>query len=461
MSSRHWRRMWIVMMVLAALSQRGAGAQTFRQSPPPDPYLSRQHAEEVVNALAEVMTANYVDSLRGAEVGAKLRTALKRGDYRKFDHARPLVARLAQDVQSIIHDGHFNFLYFPPEAEGFNWVNQGAGKVDSVAMLNEDRARLRRLNFGVARAEVLEGNIGWLTISRFDAPPALFREPLAAAFRLLQDTDALIIDLRRNPGGLDQSVQLAFSYLTAEPPFLATTKVYRGGKPREESWTVEDPGGPRYLGRPVYVLTSGATASGAEMFSYQVKHRQKGTLVGARTVGGAHSFDTFQIGPVPAGRFMVLLPNALTVDALTGGDWEGVGVTPDVEVPPAEAPAAAIRLALEALAAKALTEEARAEYTNLRDKLVYTETHGAPDPREMEKYVGRYGIRRVYVEAGQLKYQRDSGPAVEMEPVADDTFELGIATSPRPRVRFEVEAGSVRAMVLSQFGGEERIEKER
>lgn len=177
-------------------------------------------------------------------------------------------------------------------------------------------------------------------------------------------------------------------------------------------------------------------------------------------MGGAHSFDTFQIGPVEAGRFMVLLPNARTVDALTGGDWEGEGVSPDVETTEAAAPDVAIRLALEALEARAKTAEARAEYGALLEKQAYRVTHGPQDPEEWQKYVGRYGIRRVFVEEGRLKIQRDSGPVVDMEPVAEDTFELAIASSPRPRVRFEVAAGRARAMVISQFGGEERVDRQ-
>jgi hypothetical protein len=158
---------------------------------------------------------------------------------------------------------------------------------------------------------------------------------------------------------------------------------------------------------------------------------------------------------------MVLVPNGRTIDALTQGDWEKTGVAPDVEAPADRAPDVAMRLAFEALMAKATTEEARGTYRELLDKRAFLAEHGVPDERQLRAYTGQYGIRRVFLESGRLKIQRQSGPPVDLEPVAEHTFELNIAMTPKPRVRFEVEDGVAAAIVLRQFGGEERVEKDR
>jgi hypothetical protein len=455
-------RAGLVLLALFALAAPAVHAQTFQAAAAPDPKLSRRDVTEIVDQLATLLARDYVDSLRGIEAQRKLKAGLKAGDYRKFDQPRPLVAKLMADVQSVISDGHFNILYFPPAASGFQWTNAGeGGPPDEKKQIEEARGRLRSTNFGVAKAEVLEGNIGWLTITKFDAPLDLLREPLAAAFSLLRNTDALVIDLRKNPGGNIECVQLAFSYFLDEPARLASTEYWRSRNERKEFHTYADPGGPKYLGRPVYVLTSESTGSGAEMFSYQMKNYRKGALVGGVTSGAAHSFETYKIGPEHAGNVMVLLPNGRTIDALTQGDWENVGVQPDVEARADEAPTVAMKLALEALLAKAESEEAKAAYRHQLDKLAYRARHGEPDVRAFEKYVGRYGIRRVFVEDDRLKFQRDNGPLVELEPVDEDTFELNVAMTPKPRVRFEVEGGVAKAMVLRQMGGEERVEKEK
>lgn len=452
-------RAWIALAGLLALAAGPVAAQTFGRAETADPRLSRRDVTSIVEQLAGLMATGYVDSARGLEVERKLLAANRSGQYRGFDRPRPLIARLVADVQAVIADAHFNILYVPPDAAGFSWTNSGDGPRDEARELEETRGRLRGGNFGVVKAEVLEGNIGWLTISRFDAPLPLFREPLTSAFDLLQHTDALIIDLRRNPGGNPECVQLAFSHFLEGPPFLATTRYTRSRNQREEYRTFPDPGGPRYLGRPVYVLTGPATASGAEMFSYQMKHYRKATIVGGRTTGGAHSFDTYKIGPPHVGNVMVLLPDARMIDALTNSDWEKTGVVPDVEATADEAPGTAIRLALDSLAASATTEEARARYRDQLEKMAFLASHGAPEASVLEKYVGRYGIRRVFLQDGRLRMQRESGPLVDLEAVAEDTFEVNIAMSPKPRVRFEIEGGRANAMVLRQPGGEERVER--
>ena len=44
----------------------------------------------------------------------------------------------------------------------------------------------------------------------------------------------------------------------------------------------------RYLDKPVYVLTSKRTFSGAEEFTYNLKNLKRATIVGETTGGGAN-----------------------------------------------------------------------------------------------------------------------------------------------------------------------------
>jgi hypothetical protein len=46
-------------------------------------------------------------------------------------------------------------------------------------------------------------------------------------------------------------------------------------------------------------------------------------------------------------------------------------------------------------------------------------------PAELAQYVGRYGPRRIYLEDGQLFYQRDERPPYRLEPMGDDLFRVG------------------------------------
>ena len=132
-----------------------------------------------------------------------------------------------------------------------------------------------------------------------------------------------------------------------------------------QSWTLPYVPGSWYGPRPVYVLTGRQTFSGAEAVAYCLQNRKRAIVIGERTGGGAHLSAGI---PLPGG-FGLSLPTGRAVDPLTGTNWEGTGVAPDVEVPEAEAlvvaQAAALRHMLETFGDtgsrpdRALLEEAR------------------------------------------------------------------------------------------------------
>lgn len=112
-----------------------------------------------------------------------------------------------------------------------------------------------------------------------------------------------------------------------------------------QSWTLPYVPGTRFGGKPVYVLTSNTTISGAEEFAYTLKHAGPGIVVGAVTAGAAHPGSKYQL----TRHFEVIVPTGHGISPYTGTDWEGVGVIPDVAVPPEEALEVAYTLALNAV----------------------------------------------------------------------------------------------------------------
>ncbi len=80
-------------------------------------------------------------------------------------------------------------------------------------------------------------------------------------------------------------------------------------------------------------------------------------MVGETTSGGAHPGSPFRLHP----HFEMFVPMGMAINPVTGGNWEGVGVMPDVEVPAGEALDMAHKLALEGVIASLEGAEARAE----------------------------------------------------------------------------------------------------
>jgi C-terminal processing protease CtpA/Prc len=194
--------------------------------------------------------------------------------------------------------------------------------------------RMGRLdNFGIRRVERLAGNVGYLDVRRVPVP-ANAGPAIAAAMELVAGTHALIIDLRRNGGGSPEGVVFWCSYLVDEQPPTHLNDIFRAdtGETRQ-FWALPYVPGPRYLDRPVYVLTSGRTFSGGEDFAYTLQALGRAQVIGETTGGGAHPTRPFGI----SAAVHIAIPFARSVNPATGTNWQGTGVVPDVAVPEGQA----------------------------------------------------------------------------------------------------------------------------
>jgi C-terminal processing protease CtpA/Prc len=202
------------------------------------------------------------------------------------------------------------------------------------------------VNYGLERAERLAGNVGYLEIRSFNFDAEMVDSALAAAMNFLGNTQALIIDVRRNRGGDPRMVAAVCSYLM-KPNTLVNQFYWRPLNRWDEFRTGAVTG--RYHGttKPVYVLTSDETFSGAEEFAYDIQTQKRGEVVGDTTGGGAHPGGMRRV----TDKFGVWVPSGRAVNPVTGTNWEGVGVRPDVAVTAKDALRTAHLRALERLVA--------------------------------------------------------------------------------------------------------------
>jgi C-terminal processing protease CtpA/Prc len=243
---------------------------------------------------------------------------------------------------------------------------------------NEDWLAQQRIeaeldNHGFRRVERLPGNVGSLEISHL--PRAAWgRDTAIAAMDSLAGTSALIIDLRGCTGGYPDMVVLLLSYLFDEEPVHLNSIYWRDEDITQEYWTQPEVPGERFGDKPVYVLVGPETFSGGEELAYDLQARQRATLVGERTGGGAHPGASFRLHP----HFEVFIPVGRAINPVTGGNWERTGVIPDITVPAEQAFNTAYRLALKGVieniskppsgALEALLQEALAALEDLEDR---------------------------------------------------------------------------------------------
>jgi len=182
-------------------------------------------------------------------------------------------------------------------------------------------------NFGIRRVERLDGNVGYLDLRRMPVP-ANAGPAIAAAMELVAGTYALIIDMRRNGGGAPEGVVFWCSYLLEERPTHLNDIYHADTGETRQFWALPYVPGTRYTDRPVYVLTSHRTFSGGEDLCYTLQALGRAQVIGETTGGGAHPTRGFPISAAVS----IGIPFARSVNPVTGTNWQGTGVVPDVTV---------------------------------------------------------------------------------------------------------------------------------
>ena len=220
---------------------------------------------ETVAQVADTIEQDYFDPQRAAAIAAALRADAAGGRYDRYANPQDLATALTTRLKA--EDRHFNVRWSDaPPAQ-----RPGPGPGPDPA----------RTNFGIRRAEVLPGNVGYLDLRYFadidfDDPRDPARQAIDAALQVLGHADALVIDLRDNGGGSPAMVGYLASAFVAPGADIYNTFHSRRGTLSEAPPTAHP--APRTT-LPLYVLTSGRTGSAAEAFAYTLKNARRATVV--------------------------------------------------------------------------------------------------------------------------------------------------------------------------------------
>jgi hypothetical protein len=192
----------------------------------------------------------------------------------------------------------------------------------------EDPGAIRRRAGGVPEVRRIDERTSLLRLDSLESLPVA--QPfLEAAIALSAGARRIVLDLRANGGGDPATVAFVASWVLGggEATHLSTV-VGRTG--RRQWWTQPRPdGGGVPAAVPVAVLTSAATFSSGEALAYHLQARGRVRVIGESTRGGGDHVTPVRLAPTVLG----LLPEAYVVDSVTGGNWEGSGVVPDVRCP--------------------------------------------------------------------------------------------------------------------------------
>jgi hypothetical protein len=280
--------------------------------------LDAEFVRNTIATLAGMVEKDYFDPTIGAKVASTLREGLAKGRYANTPDLESLANQLTSDMYAVAKDRHLAL-----------FVTKGLPSTPSHAptvVLESRKERGQHENYGLQKAEVLPGNVGYLRLTGFYQPQEA-REAIAASMAFLSHADALIVDLRDHGGGSSQTVALFTSYLL-DSPAMPLFKIARRSQAAPDLFLTESGALPHRNGtRPIFLLTSPRTSSGGEAVAFLLQERHRAEVIGEGTWGGAN-----QVPPPRAvtQSFEALIPNGHTTSALTGKNWEGVGVVPDI-----------------------------------------------------------------------------------------------------------------------------------
>lgn len=282
--------------------------------------IDRTTRTEIIENLIEKLKAYYVFPNFAEEICTRLQKHLDAGDYNEIGDGELLADILTQHIQAVNQDKHLIVRWYPdplPDQEGPIHQNQG--------WLDEWHQIAKFDNFGLYKVERLPGNVGLLDIREFYFA-SWGGDTAVAAMNFLANTDILIVDLRKCRGGDPDMVAFISSYLFGEERVHLNSLYWRAEDTTDQYWTQPHVPGKRFGDKPVYVLTGKDTFSGGEEFAYNLQTQQRATLVGERTKGGAHPGSPYRLHS----HFEVFIPNGQAINPVTGSNWEGIGVTPDI-----------------------------------------------------------------------------------------------------------------------------------
>jgi C-terminal processing protease CtpA/Prc len=280
--------------------------------------LKEEMQEKVLKKIGQLLRDNYVLEDVGQACAEFLEEQIEDENYADITHPREFARKITSDLREIHNDQHIRIQTIPPEDKRIE-------KNVKLDFFLQTRGIIKA-NMGFKEVTIMDGNVGYINLHSFE-PYELAWDKALIALHFVENSDAIIIDLRSNVGGNPTMVQFMCSYFFDQPVHLNNI-YWRRGDYTEEFWSMDSIGINKRPDVPVFILTSSKTFSAGEEFANDLKTTKRATLIGEKTAGGANPGYTFSINK----SFNIFIPTGRYINPVTKTNWEGTGVEPDIKV---------------------------------------------------------------------------------------------------------------------------------
>ena len=277
----------------------------------------------MIDSIAKLVEQKYIHADMGQKTGDYVKTRFEEGTYDGLS-LDSLGRALRTDFLTVSEDVHMNAFYLLQE----NTPQESmlSSKLDEYGESS---------NYGYVETRISKDNIGYLKIAHFTKWKFFEQAKQAAtnAVKMIQHTDALIIDVRGNPGGFEDIVAHMIAHFFEGEPILLQEYYCRyldsrnsvGINPAGQSISLPE--------IPIYILVDYDTGSAGESFAYMMKHLGRAKIIGDTTVGAGNGATYFRVSE----EFVVQIATWETINAITKTSWEKVGVIPNIQTSSAAA----------------------------------------------------------------------------------------------------------------------------
>lgn len=287
--------------------------------------LSPAERAASIEGVSRILNEQYVFPDTALKVSALLQQQEQKGALADITNQEQFVEKIGALLRQHSGDGHLSLALI---------TEQGG-----VSHRLKETDPLKTNNFAFEQARILPGNVGYLKLHKFWQADEAHKIGHAALV-FLSHSDHLVIDLRDSGGGSPELVQYLISHFVPEDTLLWDL-FDRNGKSTEQVRSQAVPDSELLKTKPLYILQSKELVSAGEFFSYTLQQLGRAVVIGETSAGLAHYTGAARVND----WLFVRIPMKRPVNPITGTNFEGVGVQPNITVSAEMALYRALRLA--------------------------------------------------------------------------------------------------------------------
>lgn len=291
------------------------------QKDPAETKINALEKKELIDKITSLLKENYVFIEKADRIEKELNDKLSANLYDKFKTLDSFGDQLNLDLVAISGDKHLKINFSPRmvrklRTESKDGITQAPDK--------EFMDLLKSENFRMRKVEILHGNIGYFKIDNF-VELKYCKRTLTGALNFISNSSAIILDLSDCGGGASETMDFILSYFLPESTKIGELK-FRKNNEVKEYHTVKDPDINNLTDTPLYIIVSKNTASAAEGLAACLQEYKRAVVIGEKTKGLGNPGELFVINDV----LYIFITTAVSGTGLSGKNFDGKGVTPDV-----------------------------------------------------------------------------------------------------------------------------------